>query len=67
MHGNMALAKGLIFVSTGGQVMVLDGASGQALRILGPDNPGRSFSGVAVAGGFVYWLSGPFLNAWGLS
>src|SRR5207247_3814808 len=42
MHGNMALANGLIFVSTGGQVMVLDGASGRALRILGPDNPGRS-------------------------
>ncbi len=66
MHGNMALANGLIFVSTAGRVMVLDGASGQALRILSPDNPGASFSGVAVAGRFVYWLSGPFLNAWGL-
>ena len=67
MHGNMALANGLIFVSTGGRVMVLDGASGQALRILGPDNPGASYSGVAVAGSVVYWLSGPFLNAWGSS
>jgi outer membrane protein assembly factor BamB len=65
-HANMAIANGLVFVSTGGQVLVLDGASGRLLRILAPDNAGASFSGVVVAGGFVYWLSGPYLNAWGL-
>ncbi|SRR5712692_727175 len=27
---------------------------------------GPSFSGVAVTGGFMYWLSGPRLNAWSL-
>src|SRR5206468_11717349 len=27
---------------------------------------GRAFSGIAVADGFIYWLSGPYLNAWSL-
>jgi outer membrane protein assembly factor BamB len=65
-HANMAIASGLVFVSTGGRVLVLDGATGRLLRTLAPDNAGASFSGVVVAGGFVYWLSGPYLNAWGL-
>jgi len=67
MHANMAIANGLVFVSTGGQVLILDGANGRLLRTLAPANAGASFSGVVVAGGFVYWLSGPYLNAWGLS
>ena len=65
-HANMAIANGLVFVSTGGRVLVLDGASGRLLRTLDPANGGASFSGVVVAGGLVYWLSGPYLNAWGL-
>jgi hypothetical protein len=63
----MAIANGLVFVSTGGRVLILDGATGRLLRTLAPDNPGASFSGVVVSGGSVYWLSGPYLNAWGLS
>jgi outer membrane protein assembly factor BamB len=66
MHANMAIANGLVFVSTSGRVLILDGASGRLLRTLAPDNAGASFSGVVVAGGSVYWLSGPYLNAWGL-
>lgn len=65
-HANMAIVNGLVFVSTGGRVLILEGASGRLLRSLDPANPGASFSGVVVAGGFVYWLSGPYLNAWGL-
>ncbi len=65
-HANMAIANGLVFVSTGGRVLVLDGANGRLLRTLDPANAGASFSGVVVAGGLVYWLSGPYLNAWGL-
>ena len=32
-----------------------------------PDGAGASYSGVAVAHGFVYWVSGSYLNAWSLS
>lgn len=66
MHANMAIANGLVFVSTGGRALILEGATGRLLRTLDPANAGASFSGVVVAGGFVYWLSGPYLNAWGL-
>jgi hypothetical protein len=31
-----------------------------------PPNAGRSYSGVVVSGGIVYWLSGAYLNAWRL-
>jgi outer membrane protein assembly factor BamB len=66
MHANMALANGLLFASVGGRVFVLDEATGELLRTLDPAIGGRTFSGVAVANGLVYWLSGPYLNAWGL-
>jgi hypothetical protein len=65
-HGNMALANGLLFLNANGRVFVLEEASGRILRVLEPSQPGRSFSGVAVAGGTVYWLSGGTLNAWHL-
>jgi outer membrane protein assembly factor BamB len=67
MFGNMALANGLVFASTGGSVVVLDAATGSILRTLTPADPGPSYSGVVVAGGVVYWLSGPKLNAWSLT
>ena len=66
MHGNMALAGGLVLVSSGGGVVIVDADTGAVLRVLMPTEPGPSFSGTVVAGGFVYWLSGPKLNAWGL-
>jgi outer membrane protein assembly factor BamB len=67
MFGNMALANGLIFVSSGGSVVILDADAGTVLRTLTPTDSGPSYSGVVVAGGFVYWLAGPKLNAWSLS
>jgi outer membrane protein assembly factor BamB len=67
MHGNMALANGLLFAPAAtGKVFVVESATGRILRVLTPANPGPSFSGAAVAGGLVYWLSGSNLNAWGV-
>lgn len=67
MHGNMAIASGLIFANTGASgVQILDEATGAHLRALLPANPGSANSGVVVANGAVYWLSGSELNAWGL-
>lgn len=66
-HANMALANGLLFVAAAsGKVFVLEAATGRILRQLTPANPGRSFSGIAVAGDAIYWLSGGTLNAWGV-
>jgi outer membrane protein assembly factor BamB len=65
--GNMALANGLVFVNTGSSgLQVLDEDTGATLRTLMPPGAGSAFTGVAVAQGAVYWLSGRFLNAWGL-
>ena len=66
MHGNMALAGGLVLISSRGSAVILDASTGELLRVLMPTDPGPSFSGIVVAGGFVYWLSGPKLNAWSL-
>jgi outer membrane protein assembly factor BamB len=67
MHGNMALANGLLFAPAAtGKVFVVESATGRVLRVLTPANAGPSYSGVAVAGGMVYWLSGSTLNAWGV-
>jgi outer membrane protein assembly factor BamB len=62
---NIAIAGRLIFVNAGaGGLMVLDETTGALLRILEPANAGPSASGVAVAEGTVYWVSGSYLNAW---
>jgi len=67
MHGNMAIANGLIFANTGsGGVQILDEATGSQLRTLTPANAGSANSGVVVSNGVVYWLSGSEVNAWGL-
>ena len=67
MHGNMAIASGMIFANTGASgVQVLDEAKGTHLRTLLPANAGAANSGVVVANGAVYWLSGSYVNAWGL-
>jgi hypothetical protein len=60
------LAGELVLANSTGRAMVLEAATGRLLKILEPANAGRNFSGVAVAGGSVYWLSGEYLNAWGL-
>ncbi|HUS16481.1 MAG TPA: S-layer homology domain-containing protein [Chloroflexia bacterium] len=67
LHGNLAVANGLIFANTGaGGLVVLDEHTGTVLRTLLPEHPGDTYSGVAVAGGFVYWVAGEYLNAWSL-
>jgi outer membrane protein assembly factor BamB len=67
MNGNVALAGDLVLAPSGGRVVVLEAATGRILRVLEPGGAGRSFSGVAVAAGSVYWLSGEYLNAWSTS
>jgi hypothetical protein len=67
MHGNMAIANGLIFVNTGTSgLRILRESDGSTLRTLVPASAGSSNSGVAVSNGFIYWLSGSFINAWSL-
>jgi outer membrane protein assembly factor BamB len=66
VNGNIALANGLAFAAVGGPVIVLDAATGTVLRTLTPETVGRGFSGVVVSGGVLYWMAGPYLNAWRL-
>jgi hypothetical protein len=48
-----------------GLVGVVDGRTGTLLRMLEPPSPAPTFSGVIVANGMVYWVSGGTLNGWG--
>ncbi len=63
---NIAVANGLVFVNTSRGLAILDEASGALLRLLVSDYAGATYSGVAVAHGFIYWVSGCYLNAWSL-
>ena len=66
-HGNLAVANCLLFVNSGHDgLRIFDAKTGVALRVLAPSSPGDAYSGVSVAGGTVYWLSGSVLNAWRL-
>jgi outer membrane protein assembly factor BamB len=65
-RGNMALANGLMYLNDNGVLRILDEQDGHTLRAIIPDEQGASNSGVAVAGGFIYWVSGSHLNAWSL-
>jgi hypothetical protein len=57
----------MIFANLGPNgVQVFNARTGARLATLQPANAGRTYSGVVVAGGAVYWLSGSYLNAWGL-
>ncbi len=49
-----------------GGVAILDDKTGALLTVLHPASPGRTFSGVTVTGGTVFWKSGGILNAWRL-
>src|SRR5207249_2601168 len=65
MHGNMALANGLIFLNLGSTgLRILDETNGSTLRTIVPASAGAANSGPAVSNGFIYWLSGNFINAW---
>ncbi len=64
-NGNLALANGLVFMGAGGgQVAVIEAETGDILRVLSPTTTGPTFSGFALSRGILYWMSGPFLNAW---
>ena len=65
--GNMAVANGLIYTNDGSNgLRILDETNGNTLRTLVPAHAGDSNSGVVVANGIIYWLSGSYLNAWAL-
>jgi len=67
LHGNMAIADGLIFINTGSSgLKILSESNGSTLRTIVPANAGSSNSGVAVSNGFVYWAANNYLNAWSL-
>jgi outer membrane protein assembly factor BamB len=65
-NGNMAVANGLAFVNSGGAMVVVNVANGSVVRVLQAATPGKAYSGAVVANGIVYWMSGPYLNAWSL-
>jgi outer membrane protein assembly factor BamB len=66
-NGNLAVANGLVFMGAGhGAVAVIDAETGVILRVLYPETPELTYSGVVLSRGILYWTSGPYLNAWGL-
>jgi outer membrane protein assembly factor BamB len=68
MHGNMAIANGLIYMNTGSTgLKIYNESTGALLRTIVPAGAGSANSGVVVSHGFVYWLSGSFINAWSLA
>src|SRR5207244_1094278 len=68
MHGNMAVANGLIFINTGiSGLKIYDETNGSLLRTLTPTGLGSANSGVAVSHGIVYWQADSNLNAWGIA
>lgn len=66
MHGNMAVANGLLFLNVSGNLQIRDVTNSTLLRTLTPTSSGSSYTGPVVSHGFVYWLSGGWLNAWSL-
>jgi outer membrane protein assembly factor BamB len=67
LHGNLAVANGLIFADAGeAGLSIYDARDWRLLRTLSPEHATRGYSGVAVAHGFIYWVSGGYLNAWSL-
>jgi outer membrane protein assembly factor BamB len=66
-HGNMAVANDLIFINSGAAgLKIYSETNGALLNTLMPANPGASNAGIAVSHGFVYWVSGSYINAWSL-
>ena len=62
---NMAIVNGLIFVNASmGGVRVINETTGQIVQTLIANNIGPTLSGIAVAEGAVFWMSGSFLNCW---
>ncbi len=66
-HGNIAVANGLIFINGGSSgLQIRSETDGSLLRTITPASAGSANSGVAVSHGFIYWLSGSYVNAWSL-
>ncbi|MEO5953671.1 MAG: S-layer homology domain-containing protein, partial [Chloroflexia bacterium] len=66
LHGNVALANGLLFLNVAGNLQIRNRTNGALLRTLNPSTGGSTYTGPVVSHGFVYWLSGAWLNAWSL-
>ena len=67
VHSNIAVANHLVFLNGGADgLKIIDIRSGKILRTILPTEAGPTFSGVALAHGFVYWVSGSHLNSWSL-
>jgi outer membrane protein assembly factor BamB len=66
IHGNFAVANGLVYVNGGGSLIIIDEATGDILRTITPDGVGPGLSGPVVSNGLVYWVSGAVINAWHL-
>jgi outer membrane protein assembly factor BamB len=66
-RGNMAIANGMVFLNTGPEgLQVISEKDGSMLADIMPARSGKAYSGVAVSHGTIYWLSGQYLNAWGV-
>ncbi|MGI8586123.1 MAG: PQQ-binding-like beta-propeller repeat protein [Chloroflexia bacterium] len=66
-QGNLAITNGLVFENTGAHgLQILDESTGALLRTLDPLGADDANSGLAISNGFVYWISGNYLNAWSL-
>lgn len=66
-RGNMAIANGMVFLNAGPDgLAVVSEKDGKEIATFHPAGSGKAYSGVAVANGFVYWLSDRYLNAWSL-
>lgn len=64
-RGNMAIANGMVFLNVGADgLRIYSEKDGSLLASYVPEHSGKAFSGVAVSHGYVYWLSGQYLNAW---
>jgi len=67
LRGNMAIANGLIFLNVAGSLQIRSETNnGTLLRTITPPVSGSTYTGPIVSHGFVYWLSGAWLNAWSL-
>ncbi len=67
-NGNMAAIPGLVLIGAGnGSVAAVDTVHGTLVRLIVPESPGPTYSGVVISNGLLYWMAGPYLNAWGVS
>jgi outer membrane protein assembly factor BamB len=66
VYGNMAIANGMVFTVENGNLDVRLESNGSIITTLQTNHPGGENTGPTVSNGFVYWLSGSYVNAWSL-